>query len=227
MIKRFGGVLAVDKVDLDVFAGEVLALVGDNGAGKSTLIQTISGVFRADGGELFLEGERQVFNTPEDARRAGIETIYQDLALCDNLTPATSPWARIPKRRLGLPASTCRRCARRRGRCSTICASAFPSSTPASSLAAASGQRSRAPSLAGASRSWTSHRRARRARATQDGLIRMLKTRVPVILISHNMGRSRFDRICVMRRGLAEPHRPTESNEIVRTDRRIETERDP
>jgi simple sugar transport system ATP-binding protein len=88
MVKRFGGLTAVDEVDLDMPVGEVLALVGDNGAGKSTLLQMISGVFRPDAGSIELDGQPRVFNSPEDARRAGIETIYQDLALCDNLSAA-------------------------------------------------------------------------------------------------------------------------------------------
>lgn len=85
IIKKFGGVLALDRVDFSVGAGEVVALAGDNGAGKSTLIKIISGVFPADGGELHYNGARVTFANPHDARDRGIETIYQDLALADNL----------------------------------------------------------------------------------------------------------------------------------------------
>jgi len=84
-VKRFGAVEALRGVDLDVEAGEVLALVGDNGAGKSTLIKAIAGVYQLDAGSIELGGELVHFNTPRDARRAGIETIYQDLALADQL----------------------------------------------------------------------------------------------------------------------------------------------
>jgi ABC-type sugar transport system ATPase subunit len=85
MTKRFGGLTAVNAVSLEVNRGEVLGLLGDNAAGKSTLIKCISGVHQADEGEIFLEGERMQFAQPMDARRHGIETIYQDLALANNL----------------------------------------------------------------------------------------------------------------------------------------------
>ena len=85
MVKRFGGLTAVDHVDLDVFSGEVVALLGDNGAGKSTLIKCVSGVHHADEGEMRFEGRPARFDKPIDARGAGIETIYQDLALANNL----------------------------------------------------------------------------------------------------------------------------------------------
>jgi ribose transport system ATP-binding protein len=83
--KRFGGLTAVRGVSLDVHAGEVVALLGDNGAGKSTLIKCVSGVHPADEGEIWLEGRLSNFARPIDARREGIETIYQDLALANNL----------------------------------------------------------------------------------------------------------------------------------------------
>ncbi|WP_448951925.1 ATP-binding cassette domain-containing protein [Labrys neptuniae] len=84
--KHFGGVTALNGVSLQLEAGEVVALAGDNGAGKSTLIKTISGVYQADGGEIRLNGKVVKFATPEAARGHGIETIYQDLALADNLS---------------------------------------------------------------------------------------------------------------------------------------------
>jgi ABC-type sugar transport system ATPase subunit len=83
--KHFGGLVAVDNVSLDVYPGEVVGLLGDNGAGKSTLIKMISGVYKPDGGQILLNGEAVSFSTPMEARQRGIETIYQDLALCDNL----------------------------------------------------------------------------------------------------------------------------------------------
>jgi D-xylose transport system ATP-binding protein len=83
--KRFGGVTALRGVDLEVYRGEVVALVGDNGAGKSTLIKTISGAIHADEGEFFVEGERVSLGTPHAATQLGIATVYQDLALCENL----------------------------------------------------------------------------------------------------------------------------------------------
>src|SRR6266536_3473519 len=85
LYKRFGGLVAVDHVSLDIHPGEVVGLLGDNGAGKSTLIKMISGAYKPDGGQILLNGEAVSFSTPLEARRRGIETIYQDLALCDNL----------------------------------------------------------------------------------------------------------------------------------------------
>ncbi len=85
LYKRFGGLVAVDHVSLDIHPGEVIGLLGDNGAGKSTLIKMISGVYKPDGGQIVLNGEVVSFSTPLEARRRGIETIYQDLALCENL----------------------------------------------------------------------------------------------------------------------------------------------
>jgi simple sugar transport system ATP-binding protein len=83
--KRFGGLTAVDRVSVGVRAGEALAVLGDNGAGKSTLIKLISGVHPPDGGEVWMEGRPVSINSPMDALASGIETIYQDLALAENL----------------------------------------------------------------------------------------------------------------------------------------------
>ncbi|MCL4394758.1 MAG: ATP-binding cassette domain-containing protein [Chloroflexi bacterium] len=83
--KRFGAVQALSNVDFEVFAGEVVGLVGDNGAGKSTLVKIISGVYRPDSGEYLYEGRAVQVKSPGDATALGIETVYQDLALCDNL----------------------------------------------------------------------------------------------------------------------------------------------
>jgi simple sugar transport system ATP-binding protein len=85
LTKRFGGLTAVDHVSLGVEAGEVLALLGDNGAGKSTLIKMISGVYQPDEGEIFLSGKKIDIQSPIEALANGIETIYQDLALAENL----------------------------------------------------------------------------------------------------------------------------------------------
>jgi len=91
--KRFGAVLAIDNVSLQLRHGEILALLGDNGAGKSTLIKALSGVHQLDSGSIRLDGEEVHFRTPNDARQNGIETVYQDLALFDNLTVAANLYA--------------------------------------------------------------------------------------------------------------------------------------
>jgi len=83
--KRFGGVQALNNVSFELRPGEVLALAGDNGAGKSTLIKCISGVYQPDEGEVRYKGEKVDMANPREARSLGIETIYQDLALADNL----------------------------------------------------------------------------------------------------------------------------------------------
>ena len=83
--KSFGAVRALSGVDFDVYGSEVVGLVGDNGAGKSTLVKVIAGVGPADEGEIFVNGQKVSISTPQAANRLGIETVYQDLALCDNL----------------------------------------------------------------------------------------------------------------------------------------------
>jgi D-xylose transport system ATP-binding protein len=83
--KSFGSVQALTDVDFDVRSGEVMALVGDNGAGKSTLIKCIAGIHPADEGEVYFDGSRVDIHGPKDAANLGIEVVYQDLALCDNL----------------------------------------------------------------------------------------------------------------------------------------------
>ena len=91
--KRFGAVTALDGVDLDLYRGEVLALLGDNGAGKSTLIKCCSGALRFDSGTIWMDGVGVTIHSPRDAQALGIETVYQDLALFDNLSPIDNFYA--------------------------------------------------------------------------------------------------------------------------------------
>ena len=86
----FGGIKAVDRVSVDLYPGEVVGLLGHNGAGKSTLIKCLSGAYKADAGEVYINGEKVVINNPRDARGHNIETIYQTLALADNLDAASN-----------------------------------------------------------------------------------------------------------------------------------------
>lgn len=86
----FGGIKAVDDVTVDLYAGEVVGLLGHNGAGKSTLIKVLSGAYQADAGEIYVNGEKATIHNPRDARAYNIETIYQTLALADNLDAAAN-----------------------------------------------------------------------------------------------------------------------------------------
>ena len=86
----FGGIKAVDRVSVDLYPGEVVGLLGHNGAGKSTLIKCLSGAYKADSGDVYINGEKVVINNPRDARGHNIETIYQTLALADNLDAASN-----------------------------------------------------------------------------------------------------------------------------------------
>ena len=86
--KRYGALTALRDVDLSVYPGEIVGLVGDNGAGKSTLVKILSGAIRPTAGELYIDGRRATVHSPLDARRQGIETVYQDLALAPDLTVA-------------------------------------------------------------------------------------------------------------------------------------------
>ena len=100
--KNFGAIVALDGVSLDLKEGEVLGLMGDKGAGKSTLIKIIAGNFKQSDGEMFFEDQNVEFNKPMDARNKGIEVVYQDLALCDNLTAASNIFlTREPKKKIG------------------------------------------------------------------------------------------------------------------------------
>ncbi|MDV4169942.1 ATP-binding cassette domain-containing protein [Rhodovulum sp. FJ3] len=88
LVKRYGRVVALDHCDFELYPGEILAVIGDNGAGKSTLIKALSGAVVPDEGEVFLEGKKVNFSTPLDARRDGIETVYQQLAMSPALSIA-------------------------------------------------------------------------------------------------------------------------------------------
>jgi fructose transport system ATP-binding protein len=90
LVKRYGQVVALAGADFDLYPGEILAVIGDNGAGKSTLIKALSGAIHPDEGEILLAGEKVHFRSPSDARNAGIETVYQDLAVAPSLDIASN-----------------------------------------------------------------------------------------------------------------------------------------
>ena len=101
--KSFGAIHALQGVDLTVSAGEAVGLMGDNGAGKSTLMKIVAGNYPPTAGSIRIEGQEVHFNKPIDARENGIEIVYQDLALCDNLTAAANVFlGRERKKRFGL-----------------------------------------------------------------------------------------------------------------------------
>ncbi len=88
--KSFGAIHALELINIEINSGEVLGLMGDNGAGKSTLVKILAGNYRPNSGEYFIEGQRVDFSRPREARDAGIEIVYQDLALCNNLSAAAN-----------------------------------------------------------------------------------------------------------------------------------------
>jgi fructose transport system ATP-binding protein len=100
--KRFGSVTALEHVDFELYDNEIMALVGDNGAGKSTLIKILSGAYQPDEGEVLMDGEHVDFHNPMDARRHGIETVYQDLALASALDIASNLFLGREERRPGI-----------------------------------------------------------------------------------------------------------------------------
>jgi fructose transport system ATP-binding protein len=101
LVKRYGQVTALDGADFELYPDEIVAIIGDNGAGKSTLIKALSGALQPDDGEIRLDGQRVHFRTPLDARRAGIETVYQDLAVAPALDIAANIFLGREKRRGG------------------------------------------------------------------------------------------------------------------------------
>ncbi len=108
LVKRYGHVTALDGADFELRAGEILAVIGDNGAGKSTLIKALSGALVPDEGEIFLDGKRVHFRSPIDARRAGIETVYQELAVAPAMTIAENLFLGREIRRAGILGSVFR-----------------------------------------------------------------------------------------------------------------------
>ena len=108
LIKTFGRVIGLDGVDLDLYPGEILAVIGDNGAGKSTLIKAVTGALIPDSGQVFVDGREVNFRTPQDARSAGIETVYQTLAVAPALDISANMFLGREQRRAGVLGSVFR-----------------------------------------------------------------------------------------------------------------------
>ena len=114
LAKRYGHVIALDGADFDLRGGEILAVIGDNGAGKSSLIKALAGALVPDAGEIFLDGQRVHFKNPLDARRAGIETVFQDLAVAPAMTIAENLFLGRELRRPGVAGTLLRMLDKRR-----------------------------------------------------------------------------------------------------------------
>jgi simple sugar transport system ATP-binding protein len=228
--KRFGGIEAVRDVSFEVHEGECVVLAGDNGAGKSTVIKMISGVHVPTSGEVVFDGERLTGKSPEGVRRAGIETIYQDLALADNLDPGLNLYLGREKTRrvLGIPILDRREM--RRNAVEVLKGLGIEVPDPSAPVRELSGGQRQSIAIARAI-----HWQAKLVIMDEPtaalgvpeqrevmALIRRLKDRgVGIILISHNLPDifAAADRIVVLTRGaVAGVRRPTETNdeEIVR-----------
>ncbi|HEX6358766.1 ATP-binding cassette domain-containing protein [Actinophytocola sp.] len=108
LVKRYGPVTAIADSDIELYPGEILAVIGDNGAGKSSLIKALSGALIPDAGEIYLEGQRVHFHNPMDARKAGIETVYQTLAVAPGLDIADNLFLGREERKPGILGSVFR-----------------------------------------------------------------------------------------------------------------------
>ncbi|WP_214316951.1 ATP-binding cassette domain-containing protein [Nonomuraea sediminis] len=215
LVKRYGHVTALDGADFDLMPGEVLAVIGDNGAGKSSLIKALTGAMQPDSGELLLDGERLRFRDPLEARRHGIETVYQDLAVAASLDISTNMFLGREVRRPGFLGSVLRMLDKRRMREESAEHMAalkigLPSlAVPVESLSG--GQRQGvavARAVAWASRVVVMDEPTAALGVKESGqvldMIRRVRDRgLPVVLISHNMPHvfEIADRIHVQRLG--------------------------
>ncbi len=214
LTKRFGGLVAVDDASMEIYPGEVVGLIGDNGAGKSTMIKMISGVYQPNAGEIIFEGKTVSFSGPRDARDMGIETIYQDLALAENLDAPSNIFLgrEIKRRYMGGLVKTLDR-ARMRDEATQIL-SRLDIRIPSlgQQIRNLSGGQRQAVAIArtiywNAKMVIMDEPTAALGVAEQRKVLRLVRTladeHVPVILISHNMQDvfAVSDRIIVMRRG--------------------------
>ncbi len=209
--KHFGAIEALIEVNMQVEPGEVLGLMGDNGAGKSTLVKVIAGNFPPSGGEIRLEGKAIHFARPVDARAAGIEVVYQDLALCNNLTAADNVFlGRELKKRLGFMQVLDHRAMNERAR--ALFAELKSETRPADLVRSMSGGQRQAVAIARTRLAKsrlvmmdepTAAISVRQVAEVLDLIRRLRDQGIAVILISHRMPDvfSVCDRVMVMRRG--------------------------
>jgi ABC-type sugar transport system ATPase subunit len=214
LTKRFGGLTAVDSMSLDINAGEVVGLVGDNGAGKSTFIKMIAGVYQPDDGDLFFEDHKVSFAGPREALDHGIETIYQDLALAENLDVGANIFLgrEIKNRYLGGAIKTLNRSKMRDESVKVLTRLDIKIPSLAQLIRNLSGGQRQAVAIArtiywNAKMIIMDEPTAALGVAQQHEVLTLVRTLcdqgVPVILISHNMQDvfAVADRIVVMRRG--------------------------
>lgn len=228
--KRFGGNEAVRDVGFAVDAGECVVLAGDNGAGKSTVIKMISGVYTPMGGVVHFDGGRLTGRSPEAVRRAGIETIYQDLALADNLDPGLNLYLGREKTRRILGLSFLDRARMRRNAVEVLASLGIVVPDPTAPVREMSGGQRQAIAIARAI-FWqarlvimdepTAALGVPEQREVMALIDRLKAKGVGIILISHNLPEifAAADRIIVLARGVvAGERRPSETNdeEIVR-----------
>ena len=215
LVKRYGQVVALDQADFDLFPDEILAIIGDNGAGKSTLIKALSGALQPDEGEIRLDGKRVHFRSPRDARRAGIETVYQDLAVAPALDIASNIFLGREARRggpLGLALRILDKRAMRREAARHFADLKIGVQSMAQPVESLSGGQRQGVAVARAAK-WaqrlaimdepTAALGVKETRQVLDLIRRVRDSGLPVILISHDMPHvfELADRIHIMRLG--------------------------
>jgi fructose transport system ATP-binding protein len=215
LVKRYGHVVALNGADFELYPEEIVAIIGDNGAGKSTLIKALSGALQPDEGEILLDGDRVRFRSPGDARRAGIETVYQDLAVAPSLDIAANIFLGRESRRrgpLGLALRLLDKRAMRREAASHFAELRIGVQSMTQPVEHLSGGQRQGVAVARAAK-WarrlaimdepTAALGVKETRQVLDLILRVRESGLPVILISHDMPHvfELADRILIMRLG--------------------------
>ncbi|MEU0884867.1 ATP-binding cassette domain-containing protein [Lentzea sp. NPDC005914] len=200
LVKRYGRVTALAGSDIELLPGEILAVIGDNGAGKSSLIKALSGAVLPDEGSIFVDGEEVSFSTPLDARRAGIETVHQSLAVSPSLDIAANLFLGRERRRPGVLGSVFRMLdragMREEARRQLDALGIMTIQNPGQAVETLSGGQRQAVAVARAAAFGsrvvimdepTAALGVRESRAVLDLILQVRERGLPVILISHNM----------------------------------------